>query len=69
MHEKVDKWITSAPVRFGRSGEIIVGVEPRIGLAALGCSMEQVMSEGVHPSGSDVWITLEIKSGVEEFFA
>jgi hypothetical protein len=71
VFQKVDKGIAAVEINpaagLRGSNKIIVGIEPAIGLAALGCSIQQVMREGVHARGGDVGIVFQIKRGVEEF--
>ena len=73
VFQKVDKRIAAVMIYpssgLRGSGQVVVGIEPCVGLAALGRSVPQVMNEGMHASGGDVGIAFEIKSGVEEFSA
>ena len=67
--EKVDKRIAAVQIDAAAglrgSSQVVVGIEPRIGLAALGCSVQQVMREGMHARGGDIAIPFQIERGVE----
>lgn len=71
VFQKVDKRIATVKINpsagLGGSGQIVVGIEPWIGLAALGCAVQQVMRERMHARGGDVRVTFQIKRGVEQF--
>ena len=71
VFEKVDKRIAAvemnAAASLGGPSQVVVGIEPRIGLASLGCSVQQIMGEGMHARGGEVGITFQIKRRLEEF--
>ena len=67
MVEKIDEGIATATAGLARSSEVIVKIEPWIGLATLRGSMQQVMGERMHARRADVRITLQIECCIEEF--
>lgn len=73
VFQKVDERIAAVKINpaasLGGSRQVVVGIKPWIGLAALGCSVQQVMSERVHARRTHVGIAFQIKCGVEELSA
>ena len=69
LFEKVDKGIAAVEIDpaagLRGSSQVVVGIEPGIGLAALSGSVQQVMREGMHVRGGEVGITFQIKCRVE----
>src|SRR5579863_1595095 len=69
MLQEVAKRVAPAGAGLFVPRQVVDWLEPSIRLAALRCSVQQVMRERMHARRADVRITLQIKCGVEVFLA
>jgi hypothetical protein len=65
VREIIDERVAAALASRGRTGQVIIRIEPGIGFAALGCAMQQVVREGMHARRANIGIAARVKRGVK----